>query len=234
MKFFSVMLAMLMTGTVSLCAAETKVYESKIEKKDLSGWMDLKRRTPPGADHAKLVLEDGKYIMKTSNHRWAGLSGTFSSPVKVYQNLKKLTLHIRLKKAGKGHYGSVLAISTRKEIDIHNGKAFSANRDSGIMIQGHIHHSACIITARLEGKNVKTIKLSNHKRPPFFSAHNKWADWHVTYDNEKKEVSITIDNNTEPSLVLRDIDFNGKTFNCFWISQLENAVASVNVVAETK
>ena len=90
MKFFSVMLAMLMTGTVSLCAAETKVYESKIEKKDLSGWMDLKRRTPPGADHAKLVLEDGKYIMKTSNHRWAGLSGTFASPVKVDQNLKKL------------------------------------------------------------------------------------------------------------------------------------------------
>ena len=41
MKFFSVMLAMLMTGTVSLCAAETKVYESKIEKKDLLEQLDV-------------------------------------------------------------------------------------------------------------------------------------------------------------------------------------------------
>ena len=234
MKFLSPMIATVIAGMIALNAAETKVFESKIEKKDLSGWMDLKRRTPPGADHVKLVEEDGKVIMMTSNHRWAGLSGTFSSPVKVDSNLKKITLKIRLKQAGKGHYGSILALSTKDCIDIHNGKAFSANRDSGFTIQGHIHRSACVITSRQDGKNDKTIKLSNHKRPPFFSAHNKWADWIVTFDNEKKEISVTVDNETEPSLVLREVDFTGKTFKSFWISQLENAVASVKVIAETK
>ena len=234
MKCLVTVLASALAAVTLLNGAEQKLFESKIDKKDLSGWMDLKRRTPPGADHVKLIQEDGKFVMMTSNHRWAGLSGTFTSPVTVNDNLKKITIHIRLKQAGKGHYGSVLALSTKDGIDIHNGKAFSSNRDSGFTIQGHIHRSACVITTRLDGKSDKTIKLSNNKRPPFFAAHQKWAEWRVVYDQEKKEISVTVDDNKEPSLVLREVDFTGKTFRSFWISQLENAVEFVNVTAETK
>ena len=230
-RLFAVILCL---ACLQVLCAERTVFESRFDAGDLSGWMDVKGRTPPGEEHARITEEDGRRILMTSDNRWAGLSATFAEPVKVDGNLKKIVLRIRLKQAGKGFHGATVAITSRDSMDMHNGKAFATGKDSGFSVFGHTHREHNSITTRLDGRDAKTIRQSNPVRSPFFKAHRTWTDWTVVYDNNNKDIEVTVDGASAPALILHEVDLSGRTFRSFWISQFETAIEFVKVVYETK
>ena len=215
-------------------AAEITVMETIFDKRRLDGWFDVTLKSPPSETHARIVEEEGRAFLMTSDHRWAGLSCKFKVPVIVDLNLKSITIFIRHKQAGKGFNIGSVALSSRDCLDIHNGKAFSANKDSGFTVVGHLYGPNCHITTRLDGRDDKTIRQSNPTREPFFKAHKTWTDWRITYDNVAKEISVTVDGASEPALVLHAVDFTGVTFRSIWINQMESAYESIKVVTNLK
>ncbi|MBQ7652214.1 MAG: hypothetical protein IJS15_14730 [Victivallales bacterium] len=208
--------------------------ETHFDQKSLDGWYDVALKSPPSETHARIVEEEGRAFLMTSDHRWAGLSCKFKEPVTVDGSFKSITIFVRQKQAGKGFNIGKVAISSRELLDIHNGKAFAANKDSGFTVTGHISGINSVITARLDGRDDKTIRQSNPTKAPFFKAHNTWTDWRIIYDNEKKEISVTVDGASEPTLTLHAVDFTGVTFRSIWINQMESAYESIKVVTTLK
>ena len=219
---------------IGTSAAEKTVMESRFDQRRLDGWFDVGMKSPPSETHARIVEEDGRAVLMTSDHRWAGLSCKFTEPVTVDGNLKSITVFIRHKQAGKGFNIGSVALSSREALDIHNGKAFANGKDSGFTVTGHLYGPNCHITTRIDGRDDKTIRQSNPTRPPFFKAHRTWTDWRVIYDNEKKEISVAVDGAAEPALILHAVDFTGTTFRSVWVNQMESAYESIKVITSYK
>ena len=219
---------------ITASAVDIISLETRFEQKRLDGWYDVGLKSPPSETHARIVEEEGRAFLMTSDHRWAGLSCKFKEPVTVDGNLKAITILVRQKQAGKGFNIGKVALSSRELLDIHNGKAFAANKDSGFSVTGHLYGINSVITTRLDGRDDKTIRQSNPTRQPFFKAHNAWTDWRIIYDNEKKEISVTVDGVAEPALILHAVDFTGITFRSIWINQMESAYESIKVITTLK
>ncbi len=233
-SFYTLLYVVAVCVCIGAFAAEKTVMESHFDQKRLDGWFDVGMKSPPSETHARIVEEEGRAVLMTSDHRWAGLSCKFTEPVTVDGNLKAITVLIRHKQAGKGFNIGSVALSSRECLDIHNGKAFANGKDSGFTVTGHLYGPNCHITTRIDGRDDKTIRQSNPTRQPFFKAHKTWTDWRVTYDNEKKEISVTVDGALEPALILHAVDFNGKTFRSVWIGQMESAYESIKVITSYK
>ena len=219
---------------LGVAAADVTVMESHFDKGQLDGWCDVALKSPPDEKHARIVEEEGRAVLMTSNHRWAGLSCSFKTPVKIDDSVMAITLLIRHKQAGKAFNIGNVALSSRECLDIHNGKAFANGKDSGFTVTGHLYGPNCRITTRIDGRDDKTIRQSNPTRPPFFKALGEWTEWRVTYDNEKKEISVTVDGGSEPALILHAVDFTGTTFRSVWIGQMESAYESIKVITNLK
>ena len=236
MKTNNCILLLTAAALFSVCAtrAELTVLETHFDQKNLDGWYDVALKSPPDEQHARIVEEEGRAFLMTSDHRWAGLSCKLTEPVIIDGKLKTITILLRHKQAGKGFNIGKVALSSRECLDIHNGKAFAANKDSGFTVVGHLYGANCTITTRLDGRDDKTIRQSNPTRPPFFKAHNTWTDWRITYDHEAKEISVTVDGASETTLTLHAVDFTGVTFKSIWINQMESAYESIKVITNYK